>query len=170
MTLEEICRTLNDQLASRPSEEERISAAVQALCQIYKVKPGEVAFFSYSPEAKALAFRWPTRLAKSGTIPLSSADALISRTVQEKKGFLNNHFASARHVAIFEQIRTEADAVEAPKPIQKIMSAPLWKGEEIIGVLQVCRKGADQQLAGADFGKGELAALTELAKVCGHHL
>lgn len=170
MTLEELCSTLNDQMASRASEEERMSAAVQALCQIYKVKPGEVAFFSYSPESKSLAFRWPLRLAKSGTIPLSSADALISRTVQEKKGFINNHFASARHVAIFEQIRTDPDASEAPKPIQKIMSVPLWKGEEIIGVLQVCRKGADQQLAGSDFGKGELVALTELARVCGSHL
>ena len=170
MKLEELCNQVEQQLAARDGEDARMSVAVQALCQIYKVQPGEVAFFSYQPEARALAFRWPQRLARSGTIPLSSGDALIARTVLENKGFVNNHFASARHVAIFEQIRTDPDPSAAPQPIQKIMSVPLQRDGEITGVVQVCRKGGDQAAAGGDFGKGELLALQELARVFGRDL
>jgi len=49
-------------------------------------------------------------------------------------------------------------------PIQRIMSVPILRGDELLGALQLCRRGSS-----ADglpmFSEAELGALGEIAKV-----
>ncbi len=49
---------------------------------------------------------------------------------------------------------------EMPDPIQKLMSAPIISEDEnVLGVMQVCRKGMTPGIAGIDFTEEDLALL-----------
>ena len=51
-------------------------------------------------------------------------------------------------------------------PIQKIISVPVTRpGEQVIGVVQVSRKGADVKLAGEDFTGEDLKQLERIAEI-----
>ena len=170
MKLDDFCQKLSVQLAARDDREERIKLAVQALHRAFRVKPDEVAIFTLDPQAEVLAFLWPTRLQKTGFIPLTSHDSLAARSARENKGFVNNRFASVHHTSIFEHVRLDQEKQGAPLPIQKILSAPLEIDGRVLGVLQISRKGASAPQSGEDFSKTDLAALTDIAAVLARHL
>ncbi len=51
-------------------------------------------------------------------------------------------------------------------PIQKIMSVPVTRdGRNVIGVVQVSRKGLDPSLAGTDFSQEDLKQLEQAAEI-----
>ena len=164
MKIDEFCSKLDGFLAARP-EGERVGAMAKALAQAFHLQPGEVALLRINPTLESLAFVWPEALKKSGTIPLSARDSLAARTAREKKAFINNRFAAARHASIFEAIAVESGSGDRPLPIQKILSVPLVHGEDARGVVQLSRKGASPQEAGGDFSKNDLVALTRAAEV-----
>ncbi len=162
MKIADFCSELDLQLGlSNP--EERPTLAVKMLCKAYQVTPEEVAIFGFDPERLQLAFSWPEGLKASGTIPLNAKSSLVARTLREKRGFFDNHFAKTSHGVIFE-------AFAGKQPIQKILSAPMFSGEQPKGVIQISRKGTDPSKAGADFGPGELSALGKMAEVIGRHI
>jgi GAF domain len=137
-----------------------LAAFCDKLASIFRVKADEVAILAVTGKGKHLTFLVPQKLKAVGSIPLNSTTALAARTARERRPDIMNQFAGSRHASVFEGVplgRAEGEM------IQKIMSAPIISGTEVVGVAQICRKGRTQQEAGLDFGSGELRALQELA-------
>jgi hypothetical protein len=107
-----------------------------------------------------LSFLYPAHLRTSGLIPISSP-AVAARTAATKTTMLSNNFARVRHASIFEGIKAEESE---PIPIQKMISVPVFGVDrEILGVVQVSRKGREASLAGRDFTHDDLHRLEDAA-------
>jgi GAF domain len=140
------------------------SASLTAFCEklaaMFGVKPDEVAVLAVTGKGKHLAFLVPEKLKAVGSIPLNSTTALAARTARERRPDILNQFAGSRHASVFEGVplgRREGEM------IQKIMSVPIISGADVVGVVQISRKGRTQQESGTDFGSGDLRALQELS-------
>jgi hypothetical protein len=74
-----------------------------------------------------------------------------------------------KHVSLFEAVKLGAEAEDRSQeqmPIQKIMSVPVTSSEgNVMGVVQVSRKGLDASLAGADFTNEDLKQLEQAAEI-----
>jgi len=75
-----------------------------------------------------------------------------------------------RHVSLFEAVKLgtlsdEEDRSQEQMPIQKIMSVPVVGSGNIMGVVQISRKGLDASLAGADFTGEDLKQLEQAAEI-----
>jgi GAF domain-containing protein len=137
-----------------------VSAFADKLAAIFGVKPDEVAILAITDEGRHLRFLVPEKLKAVGTIPMNSTTALVARTARERRPDILNQFAGSRHASVFEGVplgRREGEM------IQKIMSVPIISGEEVVGVVQISRKGRTQQESGADFASGDLRALQALS-------
>jgi len=70
---------------------------------------------------------------------------------------------------MFEAVKLGAeveDRSQEQMPIQKIMSVPVaTSGGNVMGVVQVSRKGLDPSLAGADFTGEDLKQLERAAEI-----
>lgn len=163
MNLTEFCSSLETRLSSLPSDVQRVEIMAQAISQAFRVKPEEVAIFSFDAKLEIISFLWPLRLRNAGTLPLSAHNSLAAKTIREKRATLDNSFSATPHASIFEQFRLDPES--APLPIQKIMSAPLSLDGEIKGVIQVSRKGVTGDSAGEGFSANQLAALVKIAEV-----
>jgi len=167
MKLDEFCTLLHNSLTAVPSDEGRLETAVTFVSRAFSIKPDEVAIFRLDANSESLGFIWPQHLKDAGNIPLSAANPLVARTAREKKSFLNNSFAVTPHASFFELFHGKE---KHSLPIQKIMSAPLTREGEVMGVIQVSRKAEDSARAGADFTRNELLALEKIASVIARHL
>jgi hypothetical protein len=137
-----------------------LAAFSEKLAAIFGVKPDEVAILAVTGKGKHLSFLVPEKLKAVGSIPLNSTTALVARTARERRPDILNQFAGSRHASVFEGVplgRCEGEL------IQKIMSVPIISGANVVGVVQISRKGRTQQEAGVDFGSGDLRTLQELA-------
>jgi GAF domain-containing protein len=74
-----------------------------------------------------------------------------------------------KHVSLFEAVKLGPEIEDRSleqMPIQKIMSVPVVRpGGEVMGVVQVSRKGLDASLAGADFSGEDLKQLEQAAEI-----
>lgn len=165
MRLEEICERLDALLSARQMAEEKVEAAVDAFSRIFGVQRHEVAIFTFDRERDCFSFAWPLDMRHSGSIPFSANRSLLAVTAAERKGKLNNSFASTPHLFVFESFGREKSG-----PIQRIMSAPMLKGDELKGVIQVCRKGTDADAGLKSFTDPELKVLCGMANVVAGHL
>lgn len=165
MAIDQICTKLEALLAARPELEERMEAAVGALCRVFAVGRKEVAIFVLDARLDSFSFLWPPEMRTAGSIPFSANRSLVSTTASERRGFLNNSFSSTPHLFVFEAFGKERTA-----PIQKIMSVPMLDGNELKGVIQLSRKGEDTDLTLRNFSEPELVAFGEMAKVIARHL
>lgn len=171
MNISEFCGKLDSHLAARTPGAERYEVAIAALRQVFNLQPDEIAVLAVDRENDVLRFKWPIKLQKSGTIPISSRESLAARTFHENKAVANNRFADIYHASIFEQVKLAPEATERPQPIQKILSAPLPGSDGAPnGVIQLSRKGADSNAAGPNFTREDLAVLIEISKVLGKYL
>jgi hypothetical protein len=136
-----------------------LAAFSEKLAAIFGVKPDEVAILAVTGKGKHLSFLVPEKLKAVGSIPLNSTTALVARTARERRPDVLNQFAGSRHASVFEGVPLGRGEGEL---IQKIMSVPIISGKEVVGVVQISRKGRTQQEAGADFGSGDLRTLQEL--------
>jgi hypothetical protein len=172
MKLDEYCDVLAAKIVGASTPEEMLAVAAEGLRAPFRVRPDEVTIFFLDPQLQVLRFLWPRHLQRAGFIPLVSRQSLVARTYLEKHPIINNHFASATHLSLFETVpekKGKGDK-DAPQPIQKIISAPIGRGKEICGVAQVCRKGTDPDKAGADFSPTDLKVLSHLAEMLGEHM
>lgn len=132
------------------------------LAKIFRVQYTEVALLRL--EKGLLRFIFPEHLRTTGAIPISSK-AVAAHTALSKKAEIFNNFARVKHASIFETIKPDAADVEEagpPAPIQKLMSVPILdKGSNVVGVIQISRKGLDAKFA-QDFSREDLHDL-ELA-------
>lgn len=164
MKLEDFCAMLRTSMADKPTVDAKLETAAKFLCQVFSVKPDEVAFFRLDPDGKSLTFLWPPQLRTSGSVPLSATNSLVAQTARDKRGSFDNSFATTPHAGIFELFRSSG-AMEKPLPIQKIVSVPMGSGGVVKGVIQVSRKGESQVAAGKDFVQNDLLIVQKAAEM-----
>ena len=131
----------------------------QELGKVFNVQEDEVALLELQGTAKSLRFLMPKKLQGVGTIPLTSTTALAARTARDRRADVVNNFAASRHASVFEGVplgRGEGGF------IQKIMSAPILRGDKVIGVIQISRKGPSGGESGPDFTPRDLSELQAL--------
>jgi hypothetical protein len=148
----------------RPEWREQVA---DAIAKVFSVHSDEVAVLGLRQGGKSLEFVLPEKLRAVGTIPLSSTTALAARTARERRADVVNNFASSRHASVFEGVRlgrTEGSS------IQKIMSAPILRGDKVIGVAQISRKGDSALTSGLDFSSKDLSELQGLNSLLGRVL
>ncbi len=129
---------------------------------LFGVRPHEVAVLSL--RHAMLQFIYPAELRELGMIPLMSS-ALAAKTASSRTAEIFNNFTHVRHNSIFETVKIEG---ASEKTIQKLMSAPLMdRHGEVIGVMQISRKGSTPDEAGNDFTAADLKMLQDVAKIFG---
>lgn len=133
-----------------PEALEKIAAAI---AKTAGVEPDEVAILELRRGSKALTFVLPGKLRTVGSIPLTSAHSLAARTARDRRSDIVNNFAQSRHASVFE-------GVPLGRPqgvcIHKLISAPIVREDEVLGVVQISRKGETSQDCGPDFRSVDL--------------
>jgi len=155
--LEQVLEQLEKQAG--PLLPESLERVAKAIAGAFRLKSDEVAVLEILPSGKLLRFVLPEKLRAVGSIPLTSNLALAARTARTRRSDIVNNFASFRHASVFEGVPLGRRHDEA---IHKMMSAPILRGNRVIGVAQLCRKGSSPAEAGPDFTTGDLAALQGL--------
>ena len=135
------------------------------LAKAFHVQQEEVGILRL--EKDGLVFVHPLKLHNVGKIPLNSP-AVAVRTVNSKKGEIINNFAHTRHTTFFEMVDVSSKpgqkkASKEEQIIQKLMSVPVISVGQVVGVVQICRKGATAPAAGPDFIPAELQKLVTMA-------
>jgi GAF domain-containing protein len=137
------------------------------LSQHFQVQPTEVALLRL--EDGCLKFLFPHELKTAGSVPLSSSSAVVAHTATNKKVELYNSFAKVKHASIFETVPlVHSDDHEASSrpPIQRLMSAPvLDQAGNVLGVIQICRKGFDISSSGPEFTLEDVHQLERSAQL-----
>ncbi len=154
------------ELESMVSESPSSDRACSKLAQVLNVRRNEVALLRL--EKGSLRFIFPPELRSAGVLPLSGS-AVAARTASTKTPLLSNNFMRVKHVSLFEAVKLGAGAEDRSleqMPIQKIMSVPVTSPEgNVIGVVQVSRKGLDSSLAGTDFSAEDMKQLEKAVEV-----
>jgi hypothetical protein len=111
-----------------------------------------------------LKFVFPTELRTLGAIPLASS-AVAAKTAVNKSAEIFNNFVQVKHASIFEMVRlgTPSDELAMDgQTIQKLISMVILDDKkQVLGVIQVSRKGATRNTAGPDFTDVDLHTLIE---------
>jgi len=158
------CSDLERMLSESPTSDK----ACLKLAQILGVRRSEVALLRLGKNS--LRFIFPPELRSAGVLPLSGS-AVAARTASTRTPLLSNTFMRVKHVSLFEAVKLgaevdEDDRSQGQMPIQKIMSVPIARsGGDVVGVVQVSRKGLDASLAGADFTADNLKQLEQAAEI-----
>jgi GAF domain-containing protein len=154
------------ELESMISESPSSDRACLKLAQILNVRRNEVALLRL--DKGSLRFIYPPELRSAGVLPLSGS-AVAARTAATRTPLLSNTFMRVKHVSLFEAVKLgaqEEDRSLDQMPIQKIMSVPVAPaGGQVMGVIQVSRKGLDSSLAGTDFTPEDLKQLEKAAEI-----
>jgi hypothetical protein len=151
---------------------ERCTSAQQVcaeLSRIFNVGLTEVALMRV--EGDILNFLFPTELQAAGFVPLSSSKAVAARTASTRKVELFNNFMIVQHANVFETIKLSTlGQSNAPgaNTIQKLMTAPVTDSHHnVVGVVQVCRKGLTPTDSGSDFTLNDLQNLEIASRAIG---
>ena len=149
------------------SESPSTERACAKLAQILHVRRSEIALLRL--EKRSLRFIYPAELRSAGELPLTGS-AVAARTAATRTSLMSNTFMRVKHVSLFEAVRLtgaeEDDKNMEQMPIQKIMSVPVISGAgDVMGVVQVSRKGLDASLAGPDFTGDDLKQIEKAAAV-----
>jgi len=149
---------LLDQLEKQaePLTPQALESIAGAIAKLAGVQSDEVAILELRSGSKNLLFVLPQKLRAVGSIPLTSANALAARTAREKRSDIVNNFAQSRHSSVFEGVPLgRAQGV----CIQKLISAPIVRTDEVVGVVQISRKGESSVDCGPDFKPSDLKIL-----------
>ena len=156
------------ELESMLSESPSSDRVCLKLAQILHVRRSEVALLRL--EKSSLRFVFPPELRSAGVLPLSGS-AVAARTAATRTPLLSNAFMRVKHVSLFEAVKLgtlsdEEDRSQEQMPIQKIISVPVAPpGGNVMGVVQISRKGLDASVAGADFTSEDLKQLEQAAEI-----
>jgi hypothetical protein len=133
------------------------------LARMFEVAVTEIGLLRL--DGQDLRFVVPAELQEAGSIPLSGS-AIAARTAVGKIPELFNQFANVPHHNVFEKVRLQGGKdIDAPAPIQKLMSAPILnENNDTLGVVQVSRKGLTPAASGPDFTISDLEALQRAAR------
>ncbi len=154
-----------NELESMLSESPSSDRVCLKLAQALHVRRSEVALLRL--EKGSLRFIFPPELRSAGVLPLTGS-AVAARTAATCTPLLSNAFMRVKHVSLFEAVKLgagEEDRSQEQMPIQKIISVPVVRSGNVMGVVQVSRKGLDASLAGADFTGEDLKQLERAAEI-----
>lgn len=140
-----------------PLTPEALESIASALAKMVGVHADEVAILELRD--KALLFVLPARLRAVGSIPMTSTAALAARTARERRSDIVNNFAQSRHASVFEGVPLGRRTGVC---IQKLISAPIIQKHEVLGVVQISRKGETGLDCGPDFNPSDLKVLHTL--------
>jgi hypothetical protein len=144
-----------------PSEKWTPGTLCAKVAEIFRVKETEVALLEV--RGKLLHFLFPEELRTAGAIPVSSS-AVAARSVQTRKAEVFNTFTQVNHFSVFELVKLGDSGLDA-QVIQKLMSAPILTcRDEVLGVIQISRKGPRPEIAGPDFTSADLRKLESVAQ------
>lgn len=150
-----------DPLSSLAPQESTPELICARIAEVFHVKETEVALLEL--RGSLLNFVYPVELRTAGAIPLSSS-AVAARTAQSKRAELFNSFATVNHYSVFELVKLGNTGLDA-QTIQKLMSAPVMtSNDDVLGVLQISRKGPRPAIAGPDFSAKDLHKLESVAR------
>ncbi len=153
--------------AGQPSDEALSRLAAQ-IALPFGAKKDEVAILRLSLDSRMLKFIFPIKLAKIGAIPLTTAHSLAAKNIRDKRGEIVNNFAVYKHPTVFEAVDLSAE--EKAAPIQKIMSSAMIVDGNVVGVIQISRKGRAGDPIGPDFTQRDLAELLAVGAILGKYL
>ncbi|MFB3922825.1 MAG: hypothetical protein ACE145_13960 [Terriglobia bacterium] len=151
----------------QPSDESLNRLAGQ-IAQPFGAKKDEVAILRVSPDIRMLRFLYPLKLTKIGAIPLTTAHSLATKNIRDKRGEIVNNFSVYKHPTVFEAV--DLSEQEKASPIQKIMSTAMIADGNVVGVIQISRKGRPGDPIGPDFTQHDLAELTAVGAILGKYL
>jgi hypothetical protein len=155
------------QLAQALAASTTPESACAAISAMFHVDRAEVALLR--AENDVLNFLFPVELKAAGFIPLSSASAVAARTAISRKVELFNNFVIVQHANVFESIKLNTlgqSRQPGSNTIQKLMTTPVIDAQQdLLGVIQICRKGLSQEDAGPDFTLNDLQDLEAAARV-----
>ena len=142
--------------AAGPSES--CKAFCASLADLFKVRTHEVGLLGV--KASRLEFLHPFELRQAGSIPLSS-NAVAARVATANRAQLWNDFVTVPHWSVFETVCLHEPSDQGAQVIQKLMAAPVVSpmDGEVVGVVQICRKGPGRNAAGPDFTATDLERL-----------
>ena len=132
------------------------------IANIFRVRSHEVAVLEL--RHAMLHFAHPAELRKTGLIPLISS-AQAAKTATSKRAEIFNNFVNVRHSSVFETVKVSSEGGTA---IQRLMSAPILNSDgDVLGVIQISRKGKSPMDAGAEFEANDLQVLRDVANSFG---
>ncbi len=134
-----------------------------SVAQAFSVQKDEVAILLLKDHGLMLRFAYPIELYenKANAFPINTR-SITADVLRARKGRIDNDVALIVHLNVYERIRLKE---VGPFEIQKMISAPLMlPGGEILGVMQVCRKGETMREAGPDFSPSDLSKLNDLVQ------
>jgi hypothetical protein len=139
-----------------------LSGFCSEIASMFRVRTHEVAILELNKAV--LQFVYPPELRKTGLIPLISS-AQVAKTAMSKRAEIFNNFTSVRHSSIFETVRFSG---ESSLTIQRLMSAPIsGPNGNVVGVIQISRKGNTPMDSGPEFDQADLHELREIANSIG---
>ena len=139
---------------------------VKAVSQTFRCKPDEVAILLMTADGRHLRFIAPRPFAELGTIPLTKRDAIAVRVVAGRRGEVINNVPMVKHVTFFESVKLK----DQPTPIQKMVTTPIFVGQQPIGVVEISRKGTSSGAAGPDFNDADLRRAADIFGLIGPYL
>lgn len=142
-----------------PLTPEALQKVAGAIAKMLEVESDEVAILELRGGSKVLTFVLPEKLRSVGSIPLTSTHSLAARTARDRRSDIVNNFAQSRHASVFEGVPLGRRQGVC---IQKLISAPIIREEEVLGVVQISRKGESSQDCGPDFKPSDLKTLRGL--------
>jgi hypothetical protein len=120
---------------------------VKHVSAAFGTRADEVAILLVTEDGKQLRFAAPRRFADLGTIPVTKRDSIAVTIFHRKAGEAINNVPMVRHVAFFESVKLR----DKVAPIQKMITVPILRGSDVVGVAQISRKGDSPADAGPDF-------------------
>lgn len=134
------------------------------IAEYLSLEVDEVAILALSSDRESLRFLAPRGLYNSGsTFPVSTG-SVAGSVIVYKKPSIENDMSHVKNLHFFERIKT---GERKPLPIQKMVSVPVVHGKDVLGIVQVCRKGATLQDAGGDFVAQDIQAMQDLVTILG---
>lgn len=131
---------------------------VKHVSGVFGTRADEVAILMVTSDGQHLRFAAPRKFADLGSIPVTKRDSIAVGIFNRKVGEAINNVPMVRHVSFFESVKLRDRAV----PIQKMITVPILRGSDALGVAQVSRKGESPAEAGPDFTAADVRKADEI--------
>lgn len=129
------------------------------IAKVMDLNDDEVSIQLLSPDEGSLRFLYPRALYNSGSTFPVSTQSVAGSALTLHKVKLHNNMGEIRNLSFFERIKTGENR---PMPIQKMMTIPVVYKKKKLGVIQICRKGADLESCGPDFENLDVQRIRDL--------
>ncbi len=131
---------------------------VKNVAAMFGSKADEVAILLLTSDGRHLRFAAPRKFIDLGTIPVTKRDSIAVNVLARKAGEAMNNVPMVKHVAFFESVKLR----DRMAPIQKMITVPILRGDEAVGVAQISRKGETPAEAGPDFSAADVTRAQDL--------